>query len=298
MPDDDGIAGPVLKVKPPAPPRVQDLSSTLVSNNTDTTLDSISAQAAPWRAQINAAAQALKPDVDAVSGKQSGLVNQVDPSGIGIGQGLVTGNYAQAVKGLNDGLNAPFSTLADFYQAAKVNTAIQQFTAQNGSTLRDMNSSMALAQRSMDQLAELAQNFTPSARNASALIDQKRSLGADMSAQIDDAIANNTDPDAADKLQGMKDDWDNWLASRDQRVANEQPVVNQLDAQAATINAQAKVDGSTFMNAANLTDKLIGGSADPNTTYSQHMTSAAQNFAQQLQQTLVYSRAQFESALK
>jgi hypothetical protein len=32
--------------------------------------------------------------------------------------------------------------------------------------------------------------------------------------------------------------------------------------------------------------------------YSQHMTASAQNFAQQLQKALIYSRAQFESTLK
>ena len=192
----------------------------------------------------------------------------------------------------------PISSFTDIYQASKVNNAIQQFATQNGPTLHDMNTSMSLAQKNMDQLADLAQNFRASGGKARGLMDQKRTLGDDMMAQIDDAIANNTDPDAADTLQGIKDDWSNWLASRDQRVGAEQTEVNQLDARASAMNAQTGIDGSAFSKAANMADKPIGGSSDPNTAYTQHMTAAAQNFAQQLQQALIYSRAQFESMLQ
>jgi hypothetical protein len=82
-------------------------------------------------------------------------------------------------------------------------------------------------------------------------------------------------------------------------VNAEQPEANQLDAQAATMNQQAKVDASTFSNASTMAQKLIdSGGTDPNTAFSQHMTGSAQNFAQQVQKALVYSRAQFQSTLK
>jgi hypothetical protein len=286
--------------------RTQDLSSGLVSRNTDYTANSIAAQALPWSAQIAAATTALqtvanptKPEVDAVSGRSSGLTNTVDNTLVKVGEGIGTGNYLKAISGLNKAINTPFATATSWYQAGKVNDAIKAFTAQNGDMLHDMNSSMAIAEKNMNQIAEQANDFAPSGSKARAIMDQKRNLGSDVMAQIDDAIANNTDPDTAGKLQAMKNDWSNWLASRDQRVNAEQPEVNQMDAQASAMNQQAKVDASTFSNASTMAQKLIdSGGTDPNTAYSQHMTGSAQNLAQQVQKALIYSRAQFQSTLK
>lgn len=309
MPQDDGIGAFTPAAKPAgpvAPPRTQDLSSGLVSRNTEYTADSIAAQAQPWSRQIAAATAALnsptagsKPEVDAISGRSSGITNRVDASVSEIGEGFVTGNYAKAMAGLNAGLNAPFSAVTGYWQAGKLNDAIAEFTKNNGGRLHDMNSYMAMAENNLYQMAEQANAFTPSGAKARKIMDQKRTLGDDMMARIDDAMANTDDPDTLDQLQGMKDDWSNWLASRDQRVAAEQPEVNQLDKQAAVMNAQTKVDASTFSNASTMAQKLIdSGGTDPNTAFSQHMTGAAQNFAQQVQKALIYSRAQFQSTLQ
>lgn len=96
--EDDGIGPFIAKYKPTAPSRVRDLSSGVVRDSGDATLNGISAKAQPWRFQIDTAMNALKPEVDPVSGKTSGLANRVpDPSGVDFSAGLISGEYLQAL---------------------------------------------------------------------------------------------------------------------------------------------------------------------------------------------------------
>ena len=220
MPNDDGLAPPPPPVpKAPPIPRGPDLEKGFVDEQlrgvvggqdsfvgklalAGTTQESGKPTFKPFTP--NAAADGLRPVT-------STLEKAVD----------IDSPEAAWARFMGTSVMNPFTSAVDQYQVHKIRDMQAKFYQDHGYTLNKLAEDLSHAKGSMKRLCDwLSKQHIPD-NNIRGIMDKKAATGNKAMADLDNALANTTDPDDRAKLQAMKSDFTKWTQERDQRLKPE-----------------------------------------------------------------------------
>jgi hypothetical protein len=128
------------------------------------------------------------------------------------------------------------------------------------------------------------------------ILGQKQEVGRGLSSQLADAIANTDDPNEKAQLQKQKDQVDAWMANSDQRIAQDQNAISDLQQRTNAVMRVAQSQSQALVNAA-FSDSPGNVTRDGQIVSTTHTQPGAVQYAMGLRQSLMQSRVQMNTAM-
>jgi hypothetical protein len=196
------------------------------------------------------------------------------------------------------GMKHPYSLVTDPFMIDRIKKAQQAFLDQHGGTLDLMSDNLRDARQALQSITNLVGQTDFGSQKLKQIMDDKERCGDAAYNKILDALGQTTDPDERAQLEKMRDDMKDWMQTRDQRLSNEKPVVDDLskrmDSTEKALLAQrgplADSDAAFVSGPSNLT-------ADGRVVDSTHIEPQAAQFARSLRQLFAGSKANLDGAL-
>jgi hypothetical protein len=210
------------------------------------------------------------------------------------------------------GLGSPVATISDALSRAGDPTSIggrlaridalqKNFFNNHGVDLDHLQSAMTAALSDIKDLATLMSDdsmreFHLSTGPLTAILNQKKDVGRELSSQLVDAIANEDDPDEKSKLEAEKKDVDAWLTDCDKRLAKDANQISDLQKRTNAVQRVAGTQSQALMNAA-LGDHPSSLYNDGKLVSTTHTQPDAVAYALGLRNSLIQSRVQMNGAI-
>ena len=136
------------------------------------------------------------------------------------------------------GTSSPVAAIADQYQVNKIRELQKAFFEANNESLLKMGEKLSVAKLAMRRLSELMSETPFRARPLTDLLERKRRLGNSTLEDLNNAIAQSSDPSERARLEAMRDDLTSWMEERDVRTAAEYGEVGDLAGRLHGLDAQ------------------------------------------------------------
>jgi len=177
----------------------------------------------------------------------------------------------------------------------------QNFFQNHAGDLTNLSDSMNSALKNIRDLGYLMQpdsidKFHLSAGPLQQILEQKQQVGRDLSNQLAYAIASSDDPEEEATLQAQKDDLDKWLANSDQRIAQDQNAISDLQQRTNAVMRAANTQSDALVNAA-FSPSPGNVTSNGQIVSTTHTDPSAVNYAMGLRQSLIQSRVQMNTAM-
>jgi hypothetical protein len=234
------------------------------------------------------------------------------PSTLEAAVGGASGPEQAIFKAVMTGLSQPVATISDGLSRLipwvnaggrlnRIDQLQQNFFANHAADLASLTNSMNSALKNMRDLGYLMQpdsidKFHLSAGPLQQILEQKQQVGRDLSNQLANAIANTDDPDEKAQLQSEKDQVDAWMANSDQRIAQDQSAISDLQQRTNAVMRVAGVQSDALVNAA-FSSSPGNVTSNGQIVSTTHTDPGAVNYALGLRQSLIQSRIQMNSAM-
>jgi len=234
------------------------------------------------------------------------------PSNIEAAVGGASGPEQAAFKAVITGLSQPVATISDRLsrlipwasaggRLKRIDQLQQNFFQNHAGDLAVLSNSMNSALKNVRDLGYLMQpdsinKFNLSAGPLQKILEQKQQVGRDLSIQLANAIANTDDPDEKAQLQSEKDQVDAWLANCDQRIAQDQSAVSDLQQRTNAVMRVAGAQSDALVNAA-FSSSPRNETSNGQIVSTTHTDPGAVNYALGLRQSLLQSRVQMNTAM-
>ena len=226
--------------------------------------------------------------------------------------GTANSPEAAILKAVMTGLSQPVATISDGLSRLipwasaggrlnRIDQLQQNFFKNHALDLANLSDSMNSALKNVRDLGYLMQpdsidKFHLCAGPLQQIIEQKQQVGRDLSNQLADAIANTDDPDEKAQLQTEKDQVDAWMANCDQRIAQDQSAVSDLQSRANAVMHVAQSQSDALVNAA-FSPHPGNETSNGQIVSTTHTDPSAVQYASALRQSLIQSRVQMNTAM-
>jgi hypothetical protein len=234
------------------------------------------------------------------------------PSTLEAAVGSANSPEAAILKAVMTGLTRPVATISDGLSRLlpwvgaggrlnRIDDLQQNFFQNHAGDLANLSDSMNSALKNIRNLGYLMQpdsidKFHLSAGPLQQILEQKKQVGRDLSDQLADAIANTDDPDEKAQLQTEKDQVDAWMANCDQRIAQDQSAITDLQQRTNAVMRVANTQSQALVNAA-FSPSPGNVTSDGQIVSTTHTQPDAVQYAAGLRQSLIQSRVQMNSAM-
>ena len=313
MPETDGLpTGPLLKPNLSVP-RADGLTPGMVSNAVAGIFRN-AAGGADMNVYNTVATGGIKPTFQSFQGNgpdplthiQSTLEQAVgtDTSALGPLKAITNAIFT--------GLSRPVATISDLLsriadptsiggRLAKIDALQKNFFANHGDDLAHLQSAMDTALSDIKGLANLTSDdsmdqFRLSTGPLTAILNQKKDVGRELSSQLADAIANEDDPDEKAQLESEKKDVDTWLDDCDKRIAKDANQISDLQKRTNAVRRVAGTQSEALMDAA-LGDHPSNLTSDGQIVSTTHTQPDSVAYAAGLRRSLIQSRIQMNGAI-
>lgn len=213
---------------------------------------------------------------------------------------IMTG-FSQPVATISDGLSRLIPWVGAGGRLNRIDQLQQNFFTNHAGDLASLSNSMTSALRNIRDLGYLMQpdslnKFNLSAGPLQQILEQKQQVGRDLSNQLADAIANTDDPDQKAQLQAEKDQVDAWMANCNQRIAQDQSAISDLQQRTDAVMRVANSQSQALVNAA-FSPSPGNQTSNGQIVSTTHTDPGAVQYALGLRQSLIQSRVQMNSAM-
>jgi hypothetical protein len=285
MPEDEGLPLPPPPRRPIRPPRAEGVPKGFIKEDLGRTLEEIRSKGEKWRSLETVKLES--------SYKGGSTLERLRSKSEQLSEAFQKGDWLETIDLVGSRFLDPISWSSDKTQAAKYNALLDTFMKAHAPTLRAMSQNMREISRSLDGIAELADNAKVRlhAKEAREVLDKKRSMGDGMLERLDERIKNSKDPAEREKLAASRADLAGWIKERDERIKQEQAEIEELDIRTSVLAKELGLNGSRMAKAAASAEQLTGVLKNGVTDHTAHATPEAALFAASLRNVLIRGRA-------
>jgi hypothetical protein len=307
MPEDDGLPLPAPPPwRPPPIARTEDLDAGHVDNGLR---DLLRAPAGATGDALEGVFSAVpvgswKPTFRHFRGRGTDALAHVESvmeEAVGSDPSLA-GTLKAVVGAFATGFFSPVAAITDGIVVPGIEKMQGEFFQRHQSDLRNLSLALSHAKRVMLDLGDLLSRFNPKALRPEEILNQKRRAGRAVYDQLVDALDAQTDPAERARLQAQKDQMDTWFKDVDERIAREQPQIDDLQRRTLAVFQEAGRQ-SALMEEAGLSDGPGNVTASETDTTNRfiidttHTRPDAVRHVGSLREFLVQSRIQMNGAL-
>ena len=212
---------------------------------------------------------------------------------------VMTG-LTRPVATISDGLSRLLPWVGAGGRLHRIDELQKNFFQNHAGDLTSLSDSMNSALKNVRDLGYLMQpdsfdKFHLSAGPMQQILEQKKQVGRELSSQLENAIANTDDPDEKARLQAELDDVNAWTAQSDQRIAQDQNAISEMQQRTNAVMRAASAQSDALVNAA-FSPSPGNVTNDGQILSTTHTQPDAVQFAQGLRQSLIQSRVQMNTA--
>ena len=234
--------------------RRPDLTLNMVHGFMRHILQSLEADAEPWRAQLACTPRGADFDLrDAADGTT--LLDTLAMTGDALGEALARGDApADVGKSVLPHLTTPLDALAARREAARNDAKQQVFLKRYGAVLNRLQDDVSSIGRSMGDLsggaARGAVRLDPDASRR--ILDRMRNLGDATMRLIEDKIASTGTREEGKRIRALRDDLKTWIEDRNARLEQIQPAVDELNIRSNALRNECLMQAKRLAAAAAL----------------------------------------------
>ncbi len=278
----------------------QDLTRDTVRRSLKQILQSLNQDVVRWQVQLAAMPHGSDFDLRRESDRGANVLDRLKATGMILGEALAKGHAAGAVQSGLTYLAEPLSAMTRD-DRGKVDGLQRAFLKQYGTILERLGGDMAKIARGLRGLSSLtargAAELDPS--GAHRIFDRMRTLGDATLRQIEEALGAAVLRDDRKRLQILRDEMKDWLASRDERLQGMMPAVDELSIRAGVLRSEGLIQSNRLAKAAEMAGRAAGTSdigARPN--HAEQVAPEAEIFSAKLRALLLGARLDITAPLQ